>query len=423
VCASAADGPDAWPRWRGPNETGVARGDAPLHWSDTEHVAWKVAVPGKGNSSPVIWGDKIFLTTAVPTASAPAAPAGTSGGRRSYGGNSGAQPEQKFLVLAFDRKTGKQLWEKVAKMAAPHEGYHPQYGSFASYSPVVDEKYVIASFGSRGVYCYTHDGKLVWEKDFGIQMRIPMAFGEGVAPALDGDRLVLLYDHEGDSFLVALDRNTGRELWRAPRPRGTGWSGPLIATAGGRKQVIVASTKFTAGYELETGKLIWQATGLGRNVIPMPVVADNIVYVMSGYQGPNSMAIRLDRQGDVTGTDAILWQNNRGTSYTPSPVLADGKLYVLTDTAMLSCLDFRTGKPYYAQTRLPKSYSFKSSPVAAGGKLYMATEDGDVVVIRMGEKFEVLATNTLSGQVFIATPAIMDGEIYLRGQNTLFCIR
>ena len=402
ACASAAAGPDAWPRWRGPDETGVARGDAPLRWSDTEHVAWKTQIPGRGNSSPVIWGDRIFLTTAVP---------------------SGSQGEHRFMVLAFDRKTGKQLWEKVAKVATPHEGFHSQYGSFASNSPVVDDKHIIASFGSRGVYCYTHDGQLVWEKDLGIRMRMLMSFGEGVAPALDGDKLVLLYDHEGDSLLVALDKNTGRELWRTPRPAGSAWSGPLITAVNGRKQVIVAATKFVAGYDLETGKLIWKATGLGRNVIPMPVVGDGILYVMSGYQGPNSMAIRLGREGDLTGTDAILWQNSRGTSYTPSPVLYEGKLYMLTDTAMLSCLDFKTGKPYYSQTRLPKAYSFKSSPVAANGKLYMASEDGDVVVVRMGEKFEALATNTLSGQMFIATPAIMDGDIYLRGQNTLFCIR
>ena len=156
----AADGPDAWPRWRGPNETGVARGDAPLHWSDTEHIAWKAQIPGRGNSSPVIWGDKIFLTTAVPTGSAPAAAAGQ--GRGGFGGGSGTQAEHRFLVMAYDRKTGKQLWEKVAKVATPHEGFHAQYGSFASNSPVVDEKHIIASFGSRGVYCYTHDGQLVW---------------------------------------------------------------------------------------------------------------------------------------------------------------------------------------------------------------------------------------------------------------------
>jgi outer membrane protein assembly factor BamB len=402
---AAAEAPDGWPRWRGPNDDGMARGDAPLTWSDKDHVAWKVPVPGRGNSSPVVWGDRIFLTTAVPT------------------GSSGPQSEQRFMVLAYDRKTGKQLWEKVARVATPHEGYQSQYGSFASNSPVVDGTHVIAFFGSRGVYCYTHDGQLVWEKDFGVQMRMLMSFGEGVAPALDGNTLVLLFDHEGASFLVALDKNTGRELWRAPRPPGTSWAGPLITSVGGRKQVIVSATKFVAGYDLESGKQIWQATGLGRNTIPTPVAADGRVIVMSGYQQPNLLAIQLGREGDLTGTDAILWQNQRGNSYTPSPVLHEGKLYVLTDTGTLSCFDAKTGKPYYQQERLPKPYSFKSSPVGANGKLYLATEDGNVVVVRMGEKFEVLATNTLEGQIFIATPAILDGEIYLRGQNTLFSIR
>ena len=234
---------------------------------------------------------------------------------------------------------------------------------------------------------------------------------------------MLLFDHEGDSFLVALDKSTGRELWRTPRPPGTSWAGPLITSVGGRKQVLVSATKFAAGYDLENGKLIWQATGLGRNTIPAPVVADGIAVVMSGYQQPNLLAIRLGREGDLTGTDAILWQNQRGNSYTPSPVLHEGKLYMLTDSGTLSCFDLKTGKPYYLQERLPKTYSFKSSPVGANGKLYMAAENGDVVVVRMGEKFEVLATNTLADQMFIATPAILDGEIYLRGQNTLFCVR
>jgi outer membrane protein assembly factor BamB len=190
----------------------------------------------------------------------------------------------------------------------------------------------------------------------------------------------------------------------------------------GRKQVIVAATKFSGGYDLETGKLLWKIAGLGRNVIPMPVVADGIVYLMSGYQSPNLMAVKLGGEGELPA-DAILWQNQRGNSYTPSPVLADGKLYVLADNGMLSCFDARTGKAFYQQQRLPKSYSFKASPVAAGGKLYLATEDGDVVVVKMGEQFEVLATNSLADQRFIATPAVVDGAIYLRGQNTLFCVR
>jgi outer membrane protein assembly factor BamB len=401
----AAAGDGDWPHWRGPNDDGMARGDAPLQWSDKEHIAWKVNVPGRGHSSPVIWGDRIFLTTAVPVA-----------------GSTGALTEHKFTVLAYDRKTGKPLWEKVARVATPHQPYHPQYGSFASNSPITDGKFVFAFFGSRGLYCYTLDGELVWKKDF-EPLRMFMSFGEGAWTALDGDRLLVVLDHEGESFLIAFDARTGRELWRTPRQGNTNWSGPYVTSYNGRKQVVVSASRGVCGYDIETGKQIWKATGLGQNTIPAPVTFDGMVFVMSGFRNPNLMAIRLGREGDLTGTDAIVWQNQRGNSYTPSPVMDDGKLYVLTDTGMLSCFDARTGKPYYQQQRLPKPYSFKASPVGVSGKLYLASENDDVIVARMGEKFEVLATNTLQDQMFIASPAVVDGAIYLRGQNTLFCIR
>jgi outer membrane protein assembly factor BamB len=248
-------------------------------------------------------------------------------------------------------------------------------------------------------------------------------FGEGAWPALDGNRLVLVFDHEGDSFLVALDKNNGKELWRTARAGNTNWSGPFITSYQGQKQVIVSATRAVVSYDLETGKEIWRATGLGRNTIPAPVAADGMVFVMSGYRDPNLMAIRLGRTGDLTGTDAVVWQNQRGNSYTPSPVLYEGRLYVLADNGMLSCFDAKTGKPYYQQQRLPKASSFKASPVGANGKLYLASEEGDVTVVGMGDQFEVLATNTLENQMFVATPAIYDGAIYLRGQNTLFCLR
>src|SRR5580698_1116381 len=395
--ASAADGPGDWPRWRGPDNDGMARGDAPLHWSDTEHIKWKAEIPGRGHSSPVIWGDKVFLTTSVPTNPADPAPQGR--------GSRGPQPEQKLVLMALDRKTGKLLWQQVAKVATPHEGYHPTYGSFASNSPVTD-------------------GKHVWDKDFGIQLKMFMTFGEGAWPFIEGNKLLLLFDNEVDSFLVALDLATGKELWRTPRPDGnTNWSGPVVITYEGKKQVIVSATKKVHSYDLETGKPIWEVAGLGQNTIPAPVAGDGMVFVMSGFRNPNLLAVKLGREGDLTGTDAIVWQNQRGNSYTASPVLHDGKLYVVTDSGLLSCFDAKTGKAYYQQQRLPKPYNFKASPVGVNGKLYIATEEGDVVVVKMGETYEVLATNTLEGQTFIGTPAIADGEIYLRGQNTLFCIK
>ena len=404
--AAAADGD--WPTWRGPNHDGMARGDAPLHWSDTEHVAWKATVPGRGHSSPVVWGDRIFLTTAVPTS------AGASGSR--------AIPEHRFLVLAYDRKTGRQLWERVAKVATPHQPHHQQYGSFASNSPITDGTHVIAFFGSRGLYAYTLAGELVWEKDLG-QLTMFNSFGEGAWTALDGDKLFVVLDHEGASFLLALDKRTGRELWRTPRQGNTNWSGPYVTTHNGRKQVIVSASREVCGYDIDTGAVLWKARGLGQNTIPAPVAADGMVYVMSGFRDPNLMAIRLGREGDLTNTDAIVWQNQRGTSYTPSPILYDGTLYVLTDSGMLSAFDAKSGKPHYQQMRLPKPYNFKSSPVGVNGKVYLASEDEDVIVVRMGERFEVLATNTIPGEMFIATPAVVDGEIYLRGRNTLYCIR
>lgn len=417
-CLPAAD--DDWPRWRGPNDDGMARGDAPVEWSDSKNVAWHVQIPGRGNSSPVIWGDRIFLTTAVPTSEA--APPAAGGGRKGGIGNAGVGREHKFEVLCLDRKTGKVLWERVAKVATPHEGYHPKYGSFASNSPVTDGQHVYAFFGSRGLYCYDLEGKLVWEKQF-QPMQMRMAFGEGTPTVLDGDALYLKFDEQNGSYLLAIDKRTGKDLWRVDRDEETSWSPPLVVTHQGHKQVVVAASTKVRSYDPATGKLIWECAGLGANSIPSPVAHNGMVYVMTGYRSPNMLAIRLGRQGDLTGTDAVVWTNDKGNPYTPSPVLHDDKLYFVSDTGMLSCLNALTGQPYYSQQRLPKPCSLKASPVGANGKLYIATEGGDVMVIKMGEKFEALATNTLDGQMFIATPAVAGGSIYLRSTTGLYAIQ
>jgi outer membrane protein assembly factor BamB len=421
-----------WPQWRGPFFNGMARGDGPTTWSDTSNLKWKTEIPGRGHSTPAIWGDRIFVTTAVPIGKPPAAPApstteaannnqGQRGGQRS-GGGATPQVEHRFDVLCLDRQTGKILWQRTAKVATPHEGYHRAYGSFASNSPVTDGKYVYASFGSRGIYAYDFNGKLVWEKDAGVQMKMRLGFGEGTAPLLVGDRLFLVFDHEAESFIVALDKRNGKELWRAARDERSSWSTPLAIEHGGRTEIVVSATNKVRSYDPETGKVLWESAGLGANAIPVPVHHNGIVYVMSGYRDPKLMAIKLGQQGDLTGSDAIVWSHTRGLAYTASPVLYDNKLYVVTDNGMVTAFNATTGEPYYAQTRLPKAYNLKSSPIGANGKLYIATEDGDVVVLKMGEKFEVIATNHLTDQIFIAAPVIAAGELYLRGQNTLFCI-
>ncbi|HVQ39834.1 MAG TPA: PQQ-binding-like beta-propeller repeat protein, partial [Pyrinomonadaceae bacterium] len=339
-----------WPQWRGPYFNGMARGDAPTAWSDTSNIKWKVNIPGRGYSTPVIWGDKIFLTTATPTGkpappppaaamSTTTAPTGSQPSTeatpqrrgRGPGGDAGPQVEHKFEVLCLDRKSGKLLWQKTAKVAVPHEGFHRAYGSFASNSPVTDGKFVYVSFGSRGVYCYDFNGKLIWEKDLGVQMRMRLAFGEGTAPLLIGDRLVLIFDHEAGSFIVSLDKRTGKELWRTAREESSSWSTPLEIEHAGRKQVVVTGTTKVRSYDPENGKVLWESAGLGANPIPVPVVQNGVVYVMSGYRDPKLMAIKLGKEGDLSGSDSILWSQTRGLAYTTSPVLHDNKLYVVTD--------------------------------------------------------------------------------------------
>lgn len=411
-----------WPQWRGPFFNGMARGDAPAVWSDTKNIKWKAQIPGRGFSTPVIWGDKIFLTTALPSAPAAEAPQPAPAEGRRAGGGAGPLVEHRFEVLALDRKTGKILWQRTAKVATPHEGYHRAYGSFASNSPITDGRYVYAFFGSRGLYAYDFNGKLIWEKDFGVQMKMRLAFGEGAAPLLSKDQLFLVFDHEAGSFMVAVDKRNGKELWRSQRDEPSSWSTPLAIEHNGRIEIIVPATNKVRSYDARNGKVLWESAGLGSNVIPVPVYHDGMVYVMSGHRDPKLMAIKLGKDGDITNSEAIAWSHTRGVAYTTSPVLYDNKLYVVTDNGMVSAYNASTGEPFYAQTRLPKGSNLKASPVGANGKLYLATEDGDVVVLKMGDKFEVLSVNTLEDQVFIATPVIADGEIYLRGQNTLFCI-
>ena len=279
-------------------------------------------------------------------------------------------------MLCIDRKSGKILWQKPPGLLHPTKAITAATpAASASNSPATDGKYVYAFFGSRGLFCYDFNGKLIWQKDPGIQMKIKLAFGEGAAPLLLGDRLIVTFDHEAGSFIIALDKKNGKELWRVSREEGTSWSTPLAIDFGGRKQVVVTASNKVRSYDPENGKLLWEAAGLGTNVIPAPVYQNGVVYVMSGHREPKLMAIKLGKEGDLTNTDAVLWSHTRGLAYTTSPVLYDNKLYYVTDNGLLSALN-ATRATLLRSNALPKTYNSKhhqSASTESCTRLRMAT--------------------------------------------------
>ena len=287
---------------------------------------------------------------------------------------------------------------------------------------MTDGEHVWAYFGSRGLYCLDLDGNLIWERDLG-DMRTRRAFGEGSSPALHGDTLVVNWDHEGDSFIVALDKLTGEEIWRRDRDEVTSWSTPLVVEHENRLQVVVSATGRVRGYDLESGADVWQAGGMTVNVIPTPVHVDGVVLVTSGFRGTALLAIRLDgATGDVTGSESILWSLDRDTPYTPSPLLYGRRLYLLkTNDGILSGFDALTGEKSFGPTRLEGVSNVYASPVGAAGRVYVVGRDGGAVVLADGPELEVLAVNELDDG-FDATPALVDGEMYLRGRRHLYRI-
>ncbi len=411
---SAADGDQYWPQWRGPEATGVSRlAKPPVEWSETKNVRWKKEIPGRGAGTPVIWGNLVLLSTALPI--------GVSEGEahRSRGSNPGPH---KYVVMALDRKDGRSVWERVVREEPPHEGTHQDWGTWASPSIVTDGTHVIASFESRGIYAFDMKGTPVWQKDFGDK-RMRNQFGEGSSPALHRDTLVIVWDHQGESFIAALDKRTGEERWRTPRDEIDSWATPLVVEANGRAQIVTSGMKQVRSYDLETGKLLWYGAGTTMNPIPSPVAGDGFVILTAGFRGNDLKAVRLaDAKDDITNTPALVWSLNRDTPYVPSPLLYDGILYLLkSNNGILSAFDAKTGKPHYQLTRLDAAPNVFASPVGAAGRVYIVGQEGMTVVLKQGPAFEVLAQNKLDDG-FNASPALVDGEIYLRGFKSLYCI-
>jgi outer membrane protein assembly factor BamB len=412
--AAAAPAERYWPQWRGPHMTGVSRtATPPVEWSETKNVRWKVEIPGRGSASPIVWGDRVYLLTAVPLGIE---------GTAQHAARGAAPIPHKYMLLALDRKTGKVIWERVAKEEKPHETSHPDNGTWASASAATDGEHIIASFDSRGFFAYDMNGTLVWQKDLGDKL-MRMQFGEGSTPALFGNRLVVVWDHQGQSFIAAFDKRTGQELWRQNRTEIDTWATPLVVTVNGRAQVITGAMNQVRSYDLETGETVWFTSGLTMNAIPSPVSGDGMAFLMSGFRGNSLKAVRLDQaKGDITGTPAVAWTLDRDTPYVPSPLLYDNVLYFLkTNNGLLSAFDAKTGQPHYQAQRIDAIPNVFSSPVGAAGRVYIAGREGTTAVLRHGPKLEVLAVNELADG-FDASPALVDGEIYLRGYKFLYCI-
>ena len=406
-----------WGQWRGPDVTGVSRtATPPVEWSETENIRWKVEIPGRGVGSPVVWGDRVFVTSAVPIG------VDADAGHQPRGGMT-PRGAHRFMVMAVARRDGRVLWERAVREEEPHEPTHAENGTWASNSAVTDGEHVFAYFESRGLFAFTMNGRLLWERDLGDKA-MRNQFGEGSTPVLYEDRLVVVWDHlGGQSFIVALDKNSGDELWRVGRDEIDTWATPLVAKVEGRAQVIVPGMERLISYDMTDGSVVWESEGLTMNPIPSPVYSDGLVIAMSGYRGNDLKAVRLDgARGDITGTQSVIWELGQDTPYVSSPMLYDGVLYFLkSNSGILSAFDAVSGQPHYQRQRLPGVPNVFASPVGADGRVYVTGRDGTTVVLQHGPAFEILATNTLDDG-FDASPALVDGEIYLRGYTHLYSI-
>lgn len=410
-----------WPHWRGPTMNGAAAAMAnpPITWSESRNLRWKTPLSGLGHSTPVIWGDRIFLTTARPIGEPLERPVpDTAPGAHD---NHPVTNRYQFVALAVDRVGGRILWEKSLHEALPHEGAH-YTASLASASPAADGRHVFVFFGSYGLYCLDHDGGVVWQKSLG-RMRSKHGHGEGSSPVLSGDMLVVNWDHEEQSFVVALDKDTGNERWKINRGELTSWASPIVVEHDGHRQVVVSGTQRVRAYDLEDGRLVWDVGGLSANVVASPVAGSGIVVAGSSYEKQAMLAVRLaGAKGDLTGTDSVLWTRSRSTPYVPSPLLHGGVVYFLRHYQnVLSRVNIETGVDSGGPFRLGNLRNIYASPIWAAGRIYVVSREGLTMVLTDTAEPEMLAVNQLDDQ-FSASPVAVGDSLFLRGADFLYRI-
>ncbi len=405
-----------WPQWRGPTGDGISREkNLPVAWSATDNILWKTPLKGKGSSTPILWGDRIFLT--LQTGKGPVGKGPQAGGLNEGPVENSDNFNVHLWTMGFDRKDGKQLWEHEIKPESliPTQSKH----NLASPSCVTDGEHVYSWFGTGQLACFDFDGKVIWERDLAKDYEpFVIIWGHGSSPALYGDSLILLCDHTRASYILAVDKKTGKNLWRLDRGKGgRSYSTPLFINADGRDQMIVNTAGRVESLNPKDGSLIWKAAGILQVPVPSPIVADHTVFTYGGWSSGPILAVKLGGEGDVTASN-VLWSKKNGGPYVPSLVTQDGLLYMINDGGVGTCFDSKTGDVIWKE-RIGGNFS--SSPVLADGKIYATNEDGETVVLATGREFKIRSRNTVD-EFTLASVAVSDGKIYFRTEKHLYCV-
>lgn len=415
----------AWPSFRGIDASGVADGHGlPERWNVAtgENIRWKTAIPGLAHSSPIVWNDRVFVTSAVSAR----ADATFKPGLYGEGTASEDRSTHKWIVIALDARTGKPVWQQIAHEGAPREKRHIK-STYASATPATDGRVVIAFFGSQGVHAYSFDGRPLWKKDLGHldvgAYDIPSyEWGTASSPVIYNGRVIVQVDTSNEDYLLALDAATGREIWRTSRDELPSWGTPTVVKAGGRTEIVTNSSNFVYGYDFDTGNELWRLGGSSQITAPTPVFASDAIIVASGRRPVAPiLAIKPGAAGNITGTASVLWQKTQRGPYMPTPVIYRDQLYVLGNAGIFDSYNYRTGDEVYRSRLLHKGSGFSASPVVSDGRLFASSEDGDIFVVRTGPAFDVLAQNSMN-EPLMATPAIANSTLYVRGLKTLFAI-
>jgi outer membrane protein assembly factor BamB len=413
-----------WPQWRGPDRNGVSsESGIPIEWSESKNVLWKTAIAGRGHSSPVVWGNRIFLTTDIEGEKIP----GASAPRHMRDGKPYFHPQTEsadkrhtLKLICLQADSGEILWSHTVHDGRVFDNRH-RNNTYASPTAVTDGSRVYFYLGSQGVYCYDFDGEPVWKVDLGDILT--WGHGHGTSPLLYENLFILQIDQDqGEkSFLVALDGDTGREVWRTPRSNRLNYSSPILVDTGSRTDLVTTSYHKVIAYDPATGKERWSLEGFLGNAVPTPVANQKILFVASGYPDKLLRAVEIPASG--VKNPEILWEYKRGNGYTPSPLLFEDSLYLVSDKGILTCLEPETGRVVYAGGRIPKPTGVKASLIGWDGKILISGQDGDYFVIQSGPRHKVLAMNSLGGSGTVyASPAIANGRLYLRTETHLFCI-